>query len=217
MMKTIYFIAVMLLIATASSDVYLATDFKTDNGYTSSYSEGPDHKMSVEFNGAGEYSIVNDVTSPGNSSTWSGFNSLDNKTLASYSAKSNEYSVNVKDARNLHATVLLHRERTVEFAEEVITEVTNDSLVQTTEQVFTTSNANVDISGNGSIREHITISSAGRARVYDLRDFSSVGNFSLNTTFTADGQQIKRSFGVIDEETKSFNRVIRPTDDSMVI
>ena len=211
-MKEIFIL--FLLLAPALASVNLASDFVStgENSAFSSYSEGVDHKISASAIGPVEYSMLVDAPSAGNSTVFSGINATNQKTVASFMSQSPEYKVSIKDARSLYATSKLGRERTVEFEEEVITEAINDSLVQITETVYTTSIANTVARGSGSIDEDVYMSYGGKARRLHLREFNATGNFSLNTSMTMNGEQTMQSFQVLNEPTKAFDKVVSPVE-----
>lgn len=198
--KIRWLIIAMWIIPMALADVHLASNITTSDGAWSAYSEGTDHKLSASSDGGpSEYVIVADLADSRNSSVWHGLIAPDK---ASFSARSPEYSLRVKDASEFYGTVRLNRESTAEEVREIITEVPNGSLVTTTTTIYTDASIETSIQGQGEFSEDIDIAYAGRGRALKLRELGGFGNFRLNTSLQLSGQQIKRDFGLLNESER---------------
>jgi len=201
---------IIILLPGALADVHLASNITTSGGAWSAYSEGIDHKLSASSDGGpSEYVLEADLADALSSSVRQGLIAGKN---VSFVARSPEYTIRVRDASDFYGLVDLSRERTIEETREIITEVTNDSLVQITQTIFTDAAIETSIRGNGKFSEDIDISYPGKARSLKLRDLDGSGNFSLNTSLQLSGQQIKRDFGLLNETEMFDRRVIMATD-----
>jgi len=193
---------IILLTAIGCADVHLAGNY-TGTGTVSSWSDGPDHKLSASATGPSELYLQVDLADSKNSSVFQG---LLAEQDAAFVARTPEYTLRVRDASDFRGTADLQRESTIEVTEEIITEVSNDSLVQITETVYTDASVLTSIQGSaGQFSEDIDISYAGKARALKLRELDGSGNFSLDTTLQLSGQQIKKGFGLLNE-TEAFDR-----------
>ncbi len=196
----LWLIIALWIIPIALADVHLASNITTSDGKWVAYSEGTDHKLSASSkDGPSEYVIVADLADSRNSSVWHG---LIAPGKASFSARSPEYSLQVKDASGFYGTVRLSRESTAEEMREIITEVPNGSLVTTTTTIYTDASIETSIQGQGKFSEDIDIAYAGRGRALKLRELDGSGNFSLNTSLLLSGAQIKRDFGILNESER---------------
>jgi len=198
---------ILICAAPVLADVHLAGNY-TGNGMISSYSEGTAHKLAASAEGPCELFLQVDLSDSRNSSVFQG---LQAEMEASFLARTPEYNLRVRDASDFYGTADLQRESTIETTEELITEVTNDSLVQVTETVYTDAAVDVSIKGNGQFSEDIDISYAGKARALKLRELDGSGNFSLETDLRLSGQQVKRDFGVLSEP-EALDKTIPATD-----
>lgn len=198
---------ILVCAAPALADVHLAGNY-TGDGIYSSYSGGTSHKLAAGGMGPIEHYISIDLSDSRNSSAFQGLNASQD---AFFDARTPEYSLSVRNAKDFYGTADLQRESTIETTEEIITEVTNDSLVQVTETVYSDAAVDVSITGNGNISEDIDISYAGKARALKLRELDGSGNFSLETDLRLSGQQVKRDFGVLSEP-EALDKTIPATD-----
>lgn len=205
--KVWWLIIALWIIPMALADVHLAGNY-TGDGQISSYSEGTAHKLAASASGLSELFVQVDLSDSRNSSVFQG---LQAEREASFVARTPEYNLRVRDASDFYGTADLQRESTIETTEEIITEVTNDSLVQVTETMYTDAAVDVSIKGNGQFSEDIDISYAGKARALKLRELDGSGNFSLDTTLQLSGQQVKRDFGVLSEP-EALDKTIPATD-----
>ena len=197
----IWWLILVLLTTTGSADVHLAGNY-TGDGSVSSYSEGIYHKLAASAEGPCELFLQVDL-SERNSSVFQG---LEAKDGAGFVARTPEYNLRARDAKDFRGTADLSRESTVETTERIITEVTNDSLVQVIETTYTDATVAASIQGSaGQFSEDIDISYAGKARAMKLRELDGSGRFNLTTDLTLSGQQIKRDFGRLNE-TEAFDR-----------
>lgn len=198
----IWWLIIIMLTAIGSSDVHLAGNY-TGNGEFSSYSEGIDHKLAASATGPSEYYLEVDLADAMSSSV---FHGLAANRSAAFVTRTPEYNLRVRDASDFRGTADLSRESTIETGERIITEVTNESLVQVTETVYTDAAVATSIRGSaGQFAEDIDISYAGKARALKLRELDGNGSFNLTTDLTLSGQQIKRDFGLLNE-TEAFDR-----------
>lgn len=208
--KVWWLIIALWIIPMALADVHLASNITTSDGEWSAYSEGIDHKLSASSDGGpSEYVLEADLADALSSSVRQGLIAQDN---ASFSARSPEYSVRVREASGFYGLVSLSRESTIEETEEIVTEVPNGSLVQRIRTVLTDASIETSVRGKGTFAEDIDISYPGKARSLKLRDLDGSGNFSLNTSLQLSGQQIKRDFGLLNETEMFDRRVIMATD-----
>ena len=199
---------IILLTAIGCADVHLAGNY-TGTGTVSSWSDGPDHKLSASATGPSELYLQVDLADSKNSSVFQG---LLAEQDAAFVARTPEYTLRVRDASDFRGTADLQRESTIEVTEEIITEVSNDSLVQITETVYTDASVLTSIQGSaGQFSEDIDISYAGKARALKLRELDGSGNFSLETDLRLSGQQVKRDFGVLSEP-EALDKTIPATD-----
>lgn len=192
---------ILVCAAPVLADVHLAGNY-TGDGTFSSYSEGTAHKMAAGGSGLCEYALILDLDNGRNSSAFQGLNASQD---ASFVARTPEYNLRIRDAKEFSGTADLQRESTIETTEEVITEIINDTLVQVTTTVLTDAYVRTSIRGNGQFSEDIDITYAGKARAMKLRKLDGFGNFSLDTTLQLSGQQVKRDFGLLNE-TEMFDR-----------
>lgn len=194
----------------ALADVHLASNITTSGGVWSAYSEGIDHKLSASSEGGqSEYVLEADLADALSSSVRQGLVAQGN---ASFSARSPEYSVRVRDASGFYGLVRLSRESTIEETEEIVTEVPNGSLVQQIQTILTDASIETSVRGKGTFAEDIDISYPGKGRSLKLRELDGSGNFSLNTSLQLSGQQIKRGFGLLNETEMFDRRVIMAYD-----
>ena len=201
--KVWWLIIALWIIPLALADVHLASNITTSGGAWSAYSEGIDHKLSASATGPSELYLQVDLADSKNSSVFQG---LQAEQDAAFVARTPEYTLRVRDASDFRGTADLQRESTIEVTEEIITEVSNDSLVQITETVHTDASVLTSIQGSaGQFSEDIDISYAGKARAMKLRELDGSGRFNLTTDLTLSGQQIKRDFGRLNE-TEAFDR-----------
>ncbi len=198
--KTWWLIIALWIIPAVLADVHLASNITTSDGMWSAYSEGIDHKLSASSDsGPSEYVLVADLADSRNSSVWQG---LIAPGKASFSARSPEYDLRVKDASDFYGTVRLSRESELDEIREIITEVPNGSLVTTTTIIYTDASIETSVQGKGKFSEDIDIAYSGRGRALKLRELDGVGNFSLNTSLRLSGQQVKRDFGLLNESER---------------
>jgi hypothetical protein len=206
-MRLFPIIILIALLPMAQADVHLAGNY-TGNGTISSYSEGPSHKLSASAVGPSELFLQVDLP---DSLTSSAFQGLQAEKDASFVARTPEYTLRVRDAKDFRGTVDLSRESTIEETEEIITEA-NGSLKQITETTFTDTAVATFIQGSsGRFSEDIDVSYAGKARALKLRELDGSGNFSLATDLTLSGALVKRDFGILNE-TEAFDKTIIATD-----
>ena len=193
----------------ALADVHFASDFETTDGKFYAYSEGTDHKISASGTGASDYSITANLSDARNSNVWHGIKAKS----GSYTTRTPEYDLRIRDARNLYAVSAITRESTEEETEEVITEKESGPLVTITRTVLTDASVDVSARGDGVLSEDISIAYAGKARSLKLRELDTDGNFTLNTTLDLSGQQVFRGFSLLNETELFDRRVIMATDN----
>ena len=192
----------------ALADVHLASNITTSDGEWSAYSEGIDHKLSASSEGGpSEYILEADLADALSSSVRQG---LIAKKNATFSARSPEYTIRVRDASDFYGLIALSRESESEEIREIITEVPSGSLVNTTRIIHTTADIETSVRGVGSFSEDIDIATIGKkGRTLKLRELDGSGNFSLNTSLQLSGIpgiQIKRDFGRLNESEKLMNK-----------
>jgi len=210
------FLVAFVLISVANASVYLASDFESKDKDSEFYtrSEGIDFIVSGGFKGAGNYSIVADLGQWNESKVWHGLDSPSG-IKTSFRSSSPEYDLRVTNATNFYGTTSLSRESEVIIKEELIPE-RDGTLVETTKTTFTTAQIVADVRGNGDLKEDISISYPGKARTLKLKEIDFNGkNFSLQTNLSLQGEQAKKSFGVLNESERR-DKVILPTEDTVM-
>jgi hypothetical protein len=212
-MKTKLFFVIFFLTMTvfgAQAGVQLTGNY-TGNGEFTSYSEGVSHKTEASAAGYSEYSLIVDMEDGRNSTVFQGLSATKN---ASFVATTPEYDLRIKDATNFYGTTDMGRESIISVDREVITEVDNGSLVQTTTKIATGAYVATDVSGSsGMFSEDIDIASGDKGRTLKLREIEGNGSFSLETNLTLSGDQVKRDFGVLNETEMLTRGVKIKTDD----
>ena len=208
--KGLWLIIALWIIPVALADVHLASNITTSDGAWSAYSDGVDHKLSASSEGGpSEYVIVADLADSRNSLVWHG---LIAPGKASFSARSPEYSLRVRDASDFYGIVRMNRESSEEITEEIVTEVPTGSLKQEMSTTLTDANVETSVRGDGRFSEDIDVAYAGKARALKLRELDGSGNFSLNTSLQLSGVQIKNGFGLLNE-TEMFDRRVEMAYD----
>jgi hypothetical protein len=192
---------IIVLAPAALADVHFVSDFRSDGGEFSSYSEGIDHKISASGTGNSNYRLVADLESSMQSDVRQEINS----TKGSFSARTPEYFLRIRKATNLTAASSLSRESTVEESEQIVTEVENGSLVQTITTTYTDAAIDISARGDGYLAEDITIAYPGKGRALKLRELDANGAFNLSTTVTLSGESTMKGFGRLNE-TEYFDR-----------
>jgi hypothetical protein len=199
--KIRWLIIALWIIPMALADVHLASNITTSDGTWSAYSEGSDHKLSASSEGGpSEYILEADLADALSSSVRQGLIAEKNAT---FSARSPEYTLRVRDASEFYGLIALSRESESEEIREIITEVPSGSLVNTTRIIHTTADIETSVRGVGSFSEDIDIANIGKkGRTLKLRELDGSGNFSLNTSLQLSGIQIKRDFGRLNESER---------------